>query len=103
MSQLNKLGPAIVTILVLVVVGFAIHIVIGIIKGDSNNPIIPAEPEEKLQVCPDEWIDNQMPGTFEQRDHQRQYYILDGKRREISEFDSDWVSKNCNLEKQIVY
>jgi len=55
-----------------------------------------------LQVCPDEWIQNDMPPTLKS-EKDRQYYILNGERRELSEFDSDWVNKNCNLEKQIVY
>ena len=55
-----------------------------------------------LKTCPEEWIQNDMPvitGTPEDR----QYYILDGKRRELKEFDRQWVGENCNIEKQIVY
>jgi hypothetical protein len=41
-----------------------------------------------------------MPGGQIQK---RQYFILDGKRREIDEFDMDWVQSNCNLKKQVVF
>lgn len=54
-----------------------------------------------LQVCPDEWYQNDMPivsGTPESR----QYYVLDGQRRELAEFDSEWVKTNCKINKQIV-
>jgi len=55
-----------------------------------------------LKICPNEWIDNQMPGD-ESGGEDRQYYILDGERIEINEFDSIWVQNNCNLEKQVVW
>lgn len=54
-----------------------------------------------LKICPDEWIDNQMPG--DKSEEGRQYYILDGERRELKEFNTDWVQNNCNLEKQVVW
>lgn len=55
-----------------------------------------------LRACPEEWIDNQMPtvGTPPAR---RDYYIYQGVRREVSEFDEMWVRENCKLEKQTVY
>lgn len=59
-----------------------------------------------LKQCPEEWIDNQMPqvGDVKYADQMNpQYFILNGERREMGEFDIDWVTKNCNLEKQIVY
>lgn len=37
------------------------------------------------------------PGTnFEE------YYIVDGKRRELKEFDIEWVKKNCNIKPTVV-
>ncbi len=59
-----------------------------------------------LKQCPEEWIDNQMPGIRDVNDSSqtnRQYFILNGERREMTEFDIDWVNKNCKLEKQTVY
>ena len=52
-----------------------------------------------LQTCPNEWIQNRMPGpgtNFEE------YYIVDGKRRELKEFDLEWVKKNCNIKPTVV-
>lgn len=52
-----------------------------------------------LQTCPEEWIQNRMPGpgtNFEE------YYIIDGKRRELKEFDLEWVKKNCNIKPTVV-
>ncbi|MBT4209397.1 MAG: hypothetical protein HOE19_00530 [Candidatus Komeilibacteria bacterium] len=54
----------------------------------------------KLQVCPDRWTDNQelpiVPGK------ETQYFIIDGARRELDEFDLDWVKENCDIEPIIV-
>ncbi len=71
---------------------------------EENNKNISKNLNEiiKLQLCPDVWIDNQMPGDFSEK-YQRQYFILNEKRRELEEFDFEWVQENCNLEKQIVY
>jgi hypothetical protein len=52
-----------------------------------------------LQTCPEEWIQNRMPGpgtNFEE------YFIIEGQRRELKEFDLEWVKKNCNIKPTIV-
>ncbi len=54
---------------------------------------------ELIQKCPEEWIQNRMPGpgtNFEE------YYIVEGKRRELKEFDIEWVKKNCNIKPTVV-
>jgi len=56
----------------------------------------------KLKQCPDEWIDNQMPSIGPEK-IERQYFILNGERREIDEFDMEWIQKNCGLRKQRVF
>jgi hypothetical protein len=55
--------------------------------------------KEKLQVCPDEKIINKMPTDIATKyfGPKRTYYILDRQRREISEFDNDWIENNCNV------
>jgi hypothetical protein len=57
----------------------------------------------KLRVCPEEWIINKMPSTDDSTGKGAQYFIYQGKRRELSEFDFEWVQKNCNLTPQVVY
>ncbi len=54
-----------------------------------------------LKVCPEEWIQNKMPGPDTQQ--QNEYFILEGKRRELKEFDLEWIKKNCDIKPQIVY
>jgi hypothetical protein len=53
-----------------------------------------------LQVCPEEWIQNKMPSTDAQSANE--YFIYEGKRREIKEFDMEWVKKYCTIKPQIV-
>jgi hypothetical protein len=44
-----------------------------------------------------------MPSTDDSTGKGAQYFIYQGKRRELSEFDFEWVQKNCNLTPQVVY
>lgn len=53
-----------------------------------------------LRVCPEEWIQNKMPGIEGQE--AKEYFILEGKRREIKEFDLEWVKKNCSVKPSVV-
>ncbi len=56
---------------------------------------------DKLRICPDEWIENRMPGPNAQV---RQYFIIEGERKEIDAYDLEWIKKNCTVkEPQIVY
>lgn len=59
-----------------------------------------ASPSALLQVCPEEWIQNKMPGP--ESDELKEYFIFEGKRRELKEFDLAWIKKNCNIKPQIV-
>lgn len=53
-----------------------------------------------IQICPEEWIQNKMPSTDAQSANE--YFIYEGKRRELKEFDMEWVKKNCSIKPQIV-
>jgi hypothetical protein len=55
--------------------------------------------KEKLQVCPDEKVINKMPADIiiKYFGPSRTYYLLNGQRKEISEFDNNWVENNCNV------
>ncbi len=59
--------------------------------------------DEKLRICPDEWIDNQMPIVINSDSLPRQYFILNSERMEMSEFDIVWVFDNCALKVQMVF
>jgi hypothetical protein len=68
------------------------------IKSQANTSNL----KTKFQQCPDEWIDNQMPST-DLKKSETQYFILNGERRELDEFDIAWIQKNCSLKKQVVF
>jgi len=63
----------------------------------------PTPPVSLLRVCPEEWYDNRMPSTFGSNDAPREYFIYKGVRRELSEFDVNWVKTNCSVEPKVVY
>lgn len=68
------------------------------INVDVNKPIIEVDVPSSvlLQECPDELIYNKMP-SIEPDTMVRSYYILNGERYEIAEFDEDWVRQNCTI------
>lgn len=61
----------------------------------------------KIQDCPEMMIDNRMPQIIDENSKSpalsSKYYIYKGERREIAEFDTAWVKKNCDVEVQVVY
>ena len=60
------------------------------------------EKNEKLKQCPQEWIVNKMPGVYDSGGR-REYFIFNGQRRELTEFDLDWIKANCQVKKQEVW
>ena len=59
----------------------------------------------KIQDCPEEKIINKMPKVIDGKSQTpNEYYIYKGERREIKEFDTTWIEKNCpNIKVQEVY
>lgn len=60
----------------------------------------------KLRACPEHYFEDRMPQIIDpERPNKtpRAYFIYKGQRREVSEFDTAWVWKNCEVEKQVVY
>ena len=60
--------------------------------------------ETKLRICPDYWYDNQMPcGCVDINcsdcKGERQYFIINETKRELVDFDVDWIKKNCEVNK----
>ncbi|NMA44910.1 MAG: hypothetical protein GX950_03825 [Candidatus Diapherotrites archaeon] len=56
---------------------------------------------EKLKVCPDKLIQNDMPSIMPITNSN--YYLINGERKEIIDFDANWVKNNCTIkiEKEI--
>jgi hypothetical protein len=55
-----------------------------------------------LKECPDEMILNKMPSAGYSK-VPRSYYIKDGVRKEIQEYDDEWLRANCTIPVQEVY
>jgi len=75
--------------------------------GDLGEVLVLEYEKTAKQICPDSWILNKMPISpppgEEYRVLSREYFIVNGERRELIEFDVDWIEDNCGLEKAIVY
>lgn len=56
-----------------------------------------------IKDCPDERIHNAMPITDSKQPSRKDYYIYKGQRKEIEDFDSLWIIKNCKVLFKVVY
>lgn len=57
---------------------------------------------ELSKECPNEWIEDRMP-SVEGDSSERQYFIFNGERKEIKNYDLDWIKNNCSVQVQYVY
>ncbi len=64
---------------------------------------IQTPPVSLLRVCPEKWYDNRMSSAVGSNDVPREYFIYKGVRRELSEFDVNWVKTNCSVKPHAVY
>jgi ecotin len=65
-----------------------------------------SEKKELIRDCPDGKIINAMPSAGENEGEggpPRVYYIYKGVRKELYEFDEEWVSKNCKVKTTTAY
>jgi len=54
----------------------------------------------KERTCPEAWYFNAMPGIIpDPGSPPREYLVVGGQRREIAEFDLDWIKANCPVNK----
>lgn len=58
-----------------------------------------SKPNGLIKDCPEEKIVNKMPTISDNpiEIKTNEYYIYKGKRKEISDFDNEWVKKNCDV------
>lgn len=56
----------------------------------------------KRQECPDQWYENRMPSDNSSAIN-TQYFIINGERMEITDFDMEWIASNCSVEIEYVY
>ncbi|MBP6858918.1 MAG: peptidoglycan-binding protein [Candidatus Pacebacteria bacterium] len=70
---------------------------------DESNGEFTISSSQLLQVCPSEKIVNRMPVVYPNQNPPSTYYILNGVRRELTEFDQNWVLSHCTVAEQVVY
>ncbi len=86
---MNKTIKIIIIIVAVLILGFLAYLMFVPVAKDSMTKA----------DCPDEKIINRMPGTSPQSS----YYIKDGERKEISDYDESWVLANCTVPVQEVF
>lgn len=76
----------------------------NILGSDSDQQGVKIRAEMSQIGCPDEMIVNKMPGVADNKSSNliNSYYIKNGKRVEISEYDPIWVNANCEIPVQEV-
>jgi len=72
---------------------------------DAGGVCVAKQDKILLKACPDEWIVDAMPGIGQPNpnDPPKEYFIYQGVRRELSEFDVDWVKSNCDVKPLYAY
>lgn len=53
-----------------------------------------------IRICPDQWIVDAMPGVVGDN-IPNEYFIINGQRAEIYNYDVTWIEQNCSVEKII--
>ena len=85
-------------IAVVIIVVLLTATIFTVYKQKAGGPIT-----AKLQICPDEWYQDKLPTVREDKNLPQEYFVMNGERREVDEFDLPWVKKNCGLTLQSVY
>lgn len=108
-----KLGVVSPLVIFFILGLFLTTIVIGsnLSKRFANPPSKPPTSTEitKLQVCPDKWYKDEQPCVYQNSPaecerQQREYFIINGERKEIEEVDVKWIKQNCEINKpEVVY
>jgi hypothetical protein len=102
MSSKKKIAP-IVIVIILGVILFATQKN----QKETMSPVIPTpQPTpyvpEKIQECPEAWYKNMIPIIVDDpkdAKHAGEYFIVDGQKRETSEYDVEWIVDNCEVNK----
>ena len=73
-------------------------------QAPSTSPQPTPTNTNKLQTCPDAWYKNEMPCVYREspsecEGQKKEYFIINGERKEIEEVDIAWVKDNCEVNK----
>lgn len=83
----------------------AIYFVLGIILFASCGNVKEQKDDGLIRDCPDEKIVDKMPKIIAEGEANmpNTYFIYQGERKELTDFDLDWVNENCNVEETEVH
>ncbi len=81
--------------LILFLVGLVIVISTGLFVYHNENRML-------IKNCPDEWVEDRMPGAGNDS-AKNQYFIINGERKELRDYDLEWIRSNCSVQIQYVY
>lgn len=81
--------------LMLLSVGLVVVISTGLFVYHSENRTL-------IKDCPGEWVEDRMPGG-KTESAKNQYFIINGNRKEIKDYDLEWIKSNCSVQIQYVY
>lgn len=97
---------------VLIIIGISVILAVFVIiqTRGGKNLFLSTKPEPtiatKLKICPDAWYKNEQPCVYQNspdecNNPQREYFVINGQRRELQEFDVEWIKKNCTIKEPV--
>jgi hypothetical protein len=97
----KKIVASILVVIIVLIVIFAIQRS----QKETLSPTVPTIPPtpsvpDKIQECPEAWYKNMMPIIVDDPQdakHAGEYFIVNGQKREISEYDVEWIVDNCEV------
>ncbi len=95
-------------LIIFLIISFIVGIIVGILiamnlSKDSYN----FDFSGNIKLCPEKWVRDESPCVYnispsECNKEPKDYFIYEGQRRELYEFDLPWIVKSCNLIPEII-
>lgn len=87
-------------IIVIAVVVLLALILVGVYLYKSYGEALSNTPTSLIRQCPDSWIQNDMPtitapGDAKLTDEQRQSFVINGEKKDVTKYDIEWVKSQC--------
>lgn len=110
MVKLGKLSPLVIILfmgLFLTTIAVAGNLSQRFTNPPSKTPT--STEVSKLQICPDKWYKNEQPCLYENspaecKKQKKEYFIINGERKEVEEVDVEWIKENCEVNKpEVIY
>ena len=73
-----------------------------VLGGVAGFLILNKRSKSLIKECPNEWIQDRMP-TAENDNTAKQYFVIKGERKEIKDYDINWIKSTCSVQVRYVY